>query len=75
MEFAENQEISSDVKSQNILRIANVAAHVAGVQAHAAEGNKMQVRLEKAERAIEQERATVRELQRALHAAHLVPPN
>lgn len=53
----------------------HVLAHVAGVQAHAAEGSKMQVRVEKAERAIEQERATVRELQRALNAAHQVPPN
>ncbi|CAL8467616.1 g7154 [Coccomyxa elongata] len=43
-------------------------------QAHAVEGGKMSMRLEKAERAIEQERATVRDLQRALAAARQASP-
>lgn len=42
-------------------------------QAHAAEGGKAAARLEKAERAIEAERATVRQLQAALHAARARP--
>jgi hypothetical protein len=43
-----------------------------GGQAHAAEGAKMAARLERAERAIEAERAAVRELQAALRAARQV---
>ena len=43
-------------------------------QAQAAEGAKMAARLERAERAIEAERHSVRELQAALRAAQQVCP-
>ena len=43
-------------------------------QARSAEAGNVRMRLEKAERAIEAERANVRELQRQLAAASQVPP-
>lgn len=45
-----------------------------GAQARSAEAGNVRMRLEKAERAIEAERASVRELQRQLAAARQAPP-
>lgn len=45
------------------------------VHLQAADAKKLQMRLEKAERAIEQERATIKQLQHALQAAQQVAPS